>query len=92
MARFSATDRATKCDIPVARSTSHPSAATATVSYCVAMNSATRRVRAECPKLHRECHHRFDVTFLVVRAVDGPLLAKRRRATIAGGVDNEPRG
>lgn len=33
MARFSATDCATKCDMSVARSTSQPSAATATVSY-----------------------------------------------------------
>ena len=46
MATFSATDRATKCDMPVARSTSHPWAATATVSYWAAMNSATRRVRS----------------------------------------------
>jgi hypothetical protein len=46
MTSFSATDRATKCDMPVASSTSHPSAARATVSYCASMYSATRRVRS----------------------------------------------
>ena len=56
MARFSATDFATKCDIAVARSTSHPSAAAATVSYCAAMNSATRRVRSSA--VDGRCHER----------------------------------
>ena len=46
MSSFSATERATKCDMPVASSRSQPSAAAATVSYCAAMNSATRRVRS----------------------------------------------